>query len=366
MHNIDSCVSIDIQPSMYENKDHSDEDFTNLLNSKLTIIRNTYNNGSGTMSPILLSNNNSDCDSSDSEYLVDDSETKSDFVKLTYLQVKQYLYKYYEETDNYGGELELLQTFVKGQKHLFLKAKHITRVKLNLFMIPSLIFSTTITIFAPVIRIYYWSGFFISALNSLNILLLSFVHYFKLQSAYELFQHIAIQYDKLENLLDNGAVFDKQNTLQKMIDVEKKMNDIRDTPVFIPEELKRVFPIICHINIFSFIKKFELYRKKMILKFRDIKNEIRYIQWKWGDTIPDKQRHRYDFLLQVGEKVKEEILHYKNAYGVIDCLFVAEIQRAENMGFLKVFFYNEKCPNYLENVTNPILKEYLNSVFDCC
>ena len=48
--------------------------------------------------------------------------------------------------------------------------------------------------------------------------------------------------------------------------------------VLIPEYIKTIFPIITHINIFSFIKKTENYKKQLIIQFRDIKNEIKYVR----------------------------------------------------------------------------------------
>ena len=40
-------------------------------------------------------------------------------------------------------------------------------------------------------------------------------------------------------------------------------------------------PIISHINIFSFIKKIDHHKKALIVKYKDVKNEIRFIMFQW-------------------------------------------------------------------------------------
>jgi hypothetical protein len=146
-----------------------------------------------------------------------------------------------------------------------------------------------------------------------------------------------------------------------MKEVEKKINEIKDTTtLFIPNEVKKIFPIICNVNIFSFIKRIEVYKQNLLIKFKDIKNEILYIEWKWGDKIENKEKKRLEFLFKMKEKIKDEILHYKNAYGCIDELFMKEIKRADNTNLLSIWF----CKNIqIEFTENHALKEYLSTIF---
>lgn len=364
-------------------------------------------------SPIIMSNNTSDCDDDegygsheyDSDLLFDTSyksdnqssnnrtsfidesshihDSSTTFVpasaspnsrlkKLTFREVSESINKYYETDDKYSNELDILTTFLKGQKNLYLKSRTISELKLNLLMIPSFIGTSIITIFAPIIQGNQWSGAFISALNALVALLISIVHYFKLESSSEMYLNLTNQYDRLESSIEfasNKITFfenhkdKKELVLSKMKEVEKKINEIKDsTSILIPAEVKQMFPIICNVNIFSFIKRIEIYKKNLLVKFKDVKNEIRYIEWKWGSKIENKALARLDFLMKIKEKLKDEILHYKNAYGCIDELFMKEIKRAHNMGLFQIWFFDKK--RGVDISENHALKDYFSTIFE--
>jgi hypothetical protein len=148
-----------------------------------------------------------------------------------------------------------------------------------------------------------------------------------------------------------------------MKEVEKKINEIKETTtIFIPNEVKQIFPIICNVNIFSFIKRIEIYKKNLLVKFKDIKNEILYIEWKWGDKMENKEQKRLDFLLKMKEKIKDEILQYKNAYGCIDELFMREIKQADNTTLLSIWLWKKPIIGF-KLTENHALKEYFSTIF---
>jgi hypothetical protein len=145
-----------------------------------------------------------------------------------------------------------------------------------------------------------------------------------------------------------------------MTEIENKINDMKDTSaIIIPNEIKRIFPVICHVNIFSFIKRIEVYKKNLMIKLKDIKNEIGYIEFKWGSQINEKQKLRLSHLYQIKTKLKDEIIYYKNAYSSIDELFIKEIQLADQLSLWSIWFYKIKK----STSENPVLKEYLAGIF---
>ena len=86
-----------------------------------------------------------------------------------------------------------------------------------------------------------------------------------------------------------------------------------------------------------------MYRKNLTIKFKDVRNEMRYIVYKWKNKGLDifatyekeepqfvNEKKRMLYLLQIKDKIKDELMHYKNAYGYIDEIFVHEIKNAEN------------------------------------
>lgn len=393
---IDILHELDNQMILEENNlnSYTDLHFINKINEDLEYLRvnsDIYESNS----PVIMSNENSD-DELDIQYIDDcfgnsnsnsldsnnnlyidnnhyqNTHERRCLKKLSFKEVKNSINKYYEVDDKYSNELDILTTYLKGQKNIYIKSRTITQTKLNMLMIPSLIGTAIISICAPIIQPYTWSGAFISGLNAVVALCISFVHYLKLESSSELFLFLMNQYDRLENSIEftnNKIAFfenDKEKNdlvLSKMKEVDKKINEIKETTtIFIPNEVKQIFPIICNINIFSFIKRIEIYKQNLLIKFKDIKNEILYIEWKWGDKIENKEQKRLDFLLKMKEKIKDEILQYKNAYGCIDELFMREIKNADNTSLLSIWFCNNQVVG-LKVTENHALKEYFSTIF---
>ena len=357
---------------------YTDQHFINKLNEDLDKIRTlqvektihklqTFENNS----PILLSNENSDNDEDEEEE--EDCHTgsllMSSYKKLTFRDIERSLNQYYESVDKYSSELDILSTYLKGQKNLFIKSQYVTQAKLHFLMIPSLIGTAIITVFAPIIQGYNWSGAFISGLNTAVALAMSIIHYLKLESFITSYSQLAAQYDRMENLIEftgnrisfiENNVERKEYVLQKMTEIENKMGDIKDNiSIILPNEIKRIFPVICHLNIFSFIKRIEVNKKNLMMKLKDVKNEIGYIEFKWGSQLDEKQTIRLQHLYSIKTKIKDEIVYYKNAYSSIDEIFVKEIQNADQLSIWSIWFYKIKKHSY----SNPVLKEYLGSIF---
>jgi hypothetical protein len=321
-----------------------------------------------------------------SNYNENDEYFDSNFKKLSFNEVEKSILKYYKPDNYFSNELDILMTYLRGQKNMFMQSKNLTERTLNLLIIPSIIFSTTLTIISPLMYLFTFGWAIVSALNGIIMFLISLIKYFKLESKVETFSNLTNQYEKLETtieLTNNKLFFMKDDEelniiiLEKIKEVENKLIDMKEyNSIFIPELIKYMFPVISHINIFSFIKKIEMYKKNMIISFTDVKNEIRYIIYLWkckninilldnyknnDDFIRDKKRLFY--LLKEKERMKEELIQYKNAYIYIDEIFTREIKNAESWkNWWFVFFHCKqlKC-NY--NYSNPVINEYLNIIF---
>jgi hypothetical protein len=246
-------------------------------------------------------------------------------------------------------------------------------------MFPTLFISAFITIIAPFIECNHWSPGLISGLNAIIMLCVSFINYLKLESSVENYLYNVKQYDKLETTLEmtsNKLLFIENRkekstlVLNKIKEVERKINEIKEsTNVLIPEDVKYLFPIICHINIFTFIKKIEVIKKNLIIKFKDVKNEIRFILFKLGsnqidEQLNEKYRSRLTLLYDVKNKIKDEIFEFLCAYSHIDNVFTKEIKTAEmrknNMCF-GLFGLRKK--NVYHKGINPIIDKYFQFIF---
>ena len=360
-------------------------------------------------SPLTMSPNNSDdenCDSSEDEQLRIIKKKRIEnqiqqyphpsphFKGKDYQDIEKSLSKYYEYDDKYSSKLDILITYMRGQKHIYIQSKNITEKKLYLLMIPSIVISTILAIIAPLIISESWGGGFISGLNILITSFISLMNYMKLESRTEMYLQLAKQYDKIEislEMANNKILFleteeDKNHlVLSKLNEIEFNLNELKEVyNILIPEELKAYFPIICHINVFSLIKKMDTYKKSLIHKFMDIKNEIRYILHKWKKENAEssrsivislenvekiKEKTRLLFLYDVKDNIKKELSECKNIYTVIDEYFAKEIKSAERMRPLWVIFCGSLCKKkvfdkYEIQTNNHIVDKYFKFIFD--
>jgi hypothetical protein len=252
--NINYCDTVKIENIAGE---QSLIEYTNQYKDDLSFYNEKYYCSD---SPITMSNNNSD-DENDYE----DKQPSSKYRKLTYDEMEKMIMNRYDDDTKYSNELDILITYLKGQKVLYTYSNTITRWKLNILTIPSLIFTASLTIFAPFMQNFEWSMGLICVLNGLITLFISLINYLKLESTAEIYLNFANQYDKLETSMEfasNSIAFienekeKKELVLKKIKEIEKKITEMKETyNVLIPGELKILFPVIFNINIFSLIKK---------------------------------------------------------------------------------------------------------------
>ena len=313
-------------------------------------------------SPLTLSYENSD-------------NEEENFKELSMQQIEQSLDKYYDDSENkFSSELDVMITFMKGQKNLYIQSYFVSRRKLNLLMIPAILISTILTFFAPLFPSceYTWSTGVTAGLNGLTAAFIALINYLKLETSTQTFYNTARQFDKLETNLEFVAsklmFVEKENdkstiVYDKLQEVESKIHEMKEwNSLFLPDEIRGLFPIICHINIFSFIKRMESNKKGLLVRFKDVKNEIRYILYQIDSKkSPNNERldKRLQFLLEVKDKIKDELIHYRNAYSYIDELFTIEIKNARNLSFWFYLFKNVSKQDSC-NSTNPVVDKYIH------
>jgi hypothetical protein len=341
-------------------------------------------------------------DANDDNYLIrehaENAFTKRNvrFKKISYEEIERSLSKYYDKNNKYSNEVDILITFMRGQKHLYNQSCYITQMKLYMLTITALAITSFITVVAPFIQRYWWSSIFVMSGNAIATILITILKYMRYESSCNTFTLIANHYDHYEHILElttNKLVFvhdeseQSRIVLEKMREIEFKMSETKELcPIIIPSEVQSTYPVIFQTNIFTLIKKMDLHRKTLILQLKNIKNEIRYILYKWNsipntddeetllhlaDTTfhnisnhPQMQREkiRLLFLMEQKEIVKKELCEYKNNYSQIDDLFMKEIKYAEmNRHWSRVLFCDAKKIQY-QSYTNPVIKEHLELI----
>lgn len=413
-------------------KQYTDNHFVSITNNDLERVRNlqpepilvsdtnlVYNSSSNSPVLSILDSNRGSRSNSDDEpeivNVIKDSniplppsdisyhkQPRRRYNKLNYHDAERYISKFYKQTQHNtlcSNVLDILTTFVKGQKNLYAQSKILTQHKLYSLVFPAILLSAIITIISPFVECKPWNTGIISGLNAIVTLFISLLNLLKYESSVEMYSLLASLFDNIETSLEltnNTLMISQQDdnssiVLAKFKEVETKISDYKLTnAVLIPEEIKLIFPIISHVNVFSFVKKTELHKKKLIEQLRDIKNEIYYILYKWeqNDKILQRQMHvsnvqpsahqfikhreqdRLNYLYKLKEETKNEIVTFQDTYSLMDMIFTREIisaeQKRNKWWFLRIcYYFNPPKPSYeYLNGISPILSSYFRDIID--
>jgi len=371
-------------------------------------IRSTLENAFIKSNSPISSQSNSDSETDpdqeepDTGYMINEhvenafANRRMRFKKISYDEIERSLSKYYDKNNKYSNEVDILITFIRGQKHLYNQSNLLTQTKLYAITITALTISSLIIVITPFIQKYWWKIIFVMSGNAITTVLITVLKYMRFETASNTFTLLANHYEHYEKSLQlttNKLVFVTDETeqnkivLDKMREIEFKMSETHELcPVIIPSEVQTTFPVIYQTNIFTLIKKMDVHRKTLILQLKNIKNEIRYILFKWNSTRPAhdfdlynirehtvdphegmspqmrREKIRVLFLMEQKERIKKELIEYRDNYSQIDELFMKEIKYAElNKKCWRWFWCNPKKIQY-DTFTNPVIKEHLELI----
>jgi len=151
--------------------------------------------------------------------------------KLSYASVKRQINKYYDQDiiHRYSSALDILASYLKGQKIIYMESRSFMIQLLNLFMLPSIFLTTVCSVIQSPLHTYVYGVIILSGLNAFVAFLLAVINYLKLDAAAEAHKISSHQYDKLQNLAEfgSGQVLLFSNPLLRNEIIAKEVDDYR-------------------------------------------------------------------------------------------------------------------------------------------
>src|SRR6056300_560593 len=123
------------------------------------------------------------------------------YKKLTYNDVRDQINKSYEQdiVHRYSSALDILASYVKGQKIIYMESRSYTVKLLNMLMLPAIFISAIITVLQGS---FGGQSYILAGLSAMVTFLLAIINYSKLDSESEAHKISSHQYDKLQTYVE--------------------------------------------------------------------------------------------------------------------------------------------------------------------
>lgn len=325
-------------------------------------------------------------ESEDEDYL--DKNAKHPLEQISFEKLKKKVYKDFDVNliHRYSSALDILASYIKYHVIIYTEASYYCNFKLNVFMVPAILFSTVCSIITGITHNNKNMAIIVASLNGFVAFLIAIINYLKLDASAEAHKISAYQYSKLKNYIEfssgeillfqdpiitnksfiseqiqmwekNNSVMYSDSTLydlernkklkefhkykshlekklidtiqNKIFEIKKSLKNIEDNNNFIlPKHINNRYYNIYNINVFSYIKSVENYKLILLNQLRNVKNEIRFyrVLEKNKNGISEDKMLKIKVLYKRKNCILTEFLELNKGFMLIDTMFQQEIK----------------------------------------
>lgn len=248
--------------------------------------------------------------------------------KLSFKTVDSMIKQVYTDSEmTQSTALDILATYLKGQKILYTEAKTLVEQRLHTLMLPAILVSAVCTVLALQLQDYVYGAIIVASLNGFNSFILALISYLKLDAKAEAHKTSAYKYDKLQAFCEfkSGSILfvdDPTNNVAAIIkEIETHVKEIKETNQFVlPEAVRYNYEKLYNTNIFSNVKCIQ--NEEMILtnKLKGIINALVTLNATGApqEDILEKETEQNELI--------DQIIRKRDKYMAIDGWFNTEIE----------------------------------------